>query len=233
MAIEFLTFPDRAALAAQLAADVAENLREAIAARGRATIAVSGGSTPELFFAVLSKETLDWPRVTVTLADERWVPPTHARSNEGLVQSMLLRSRAAAARFVPLYTGADDPETGCARSAANVAALGLPFDAMMLGLGTDGHCASLFPDGDRFDAAIDANTKALVMPMRSAAAGEPRITLTLPAIIHTRNLYLHIEGAQKREVFEKVERGEGDLARSPLRPIVEHAPVPLKVYWCA
>lgn len=225
-------FENSESLAVALSAAVAENLRDGIAARGCALLAVSGGTTPEMFMTELSSQRLAWSRVTVTLADERWVSPTNPRSNELLVRDKLLRNEAAAAKFVALYTGAPDPESGCAAANASIAALPLPFDAMILGLGTDGHCASLFPDGDRFEQALDPAGANLVLPMRAASAGEPRITLTLPAIVTTRHLYLHIEGADKRDVFDRIERSEGVFARSPLRSITTHASVPLNVYWC-
>lgn len=225
-------FDNRSTLATALAAAVAKNLRTAIAERGTALIAVSGGTTPERFMATLSSEKLDWSRVTVTLADDRWVPPTHVRSNEHLVRRTLLRNEAAAANFVPLYTGAADPESGWHDAEANIERLVLPFDAMILGLGTDGHCASLFPDGDRFAQAIDPVQKERVLPMRAPSVDEPRITLTLPAIIATRNLYLHIEGNDKRDVLDRIERGERAFVGSPLRAIMQYAHVPLNVYWC-
>lgn len=226
-------FADPAALAAALAAAVADDLCSGIAQRGAAWLAVSGGTTPRRFLQTLAQHDLDWSRVTVTLTDERWVPPTHARSNERLLRETLLAGRAASATFVPLYTDAPDPESGSRKVAQLIDALALPFDAVVLGLGNDGHCASLFPDGDHFDAALESADTARVMPMRSPTAGEPRITLTLPALAATRALYLHIEGADKRQVLAHVLAGEGALARSPLRAIARAANVPLNIYSCA
>ena len=226
-------YADSNTLADALAQSVADDLRSGITARERATLVVSGGTTPKKFFGKLAQQDLDWPKVTITLADERWVPPTHARSNEHLLRNTLLTGRAAAATFVPLYTDAPDPESGLAEIAERIGALPLPFDAVVLGLGNDGHCASLFPDGDRFAQACDAANPARVSPMRSATAGEPRMTLTLAALIATRALYLHIEGADKQEVLAHVRAGEGAYARSPLRSLLHAARAPLNVYTCA
>ena len=226
-------YADSNTLADALAQSVADDLRSGITARDRATLVVSGGTTPKKFLAKLAQQDLDWPKVTITLADERWVPPTHARSNEHLLRNTLLTARAAAATFVPLYTDAPDPESGLAETAKRIGALPLPFDAVVLGLGNDGHCASLFPDGDRFAQACDAANPARVSPMRSATAGEPRMTLTLAALIATRALYLHIEGADKQAVLAHVRAGEGAYAHSPLRALLRAARVPLSVYTCA
>jgi len=226
-------YADSNTLADALAQSVADDLRSGITARDRATLVVSGGTTPKKFLAKLAQQDLDWPKVTITLADERWVPPTHARSNEHLLRDTLLTARAAAATFVPLYTDAPDPESGLAETAKRIGALPLPFDAVVLGLGNDGHCASLFPDGDRFAQACDAANPARVSPMRSATAGEARMTLTLSALVATRALYLHIEGADKQEVLARVRAGEGAYAHSPLRALLRAARVPLNVYTCA
>jgi 6-phosphogluconolactonase len=225
--------PDAAALALALAHAVAETLRAGLAERGRATFVASGGSTPRRFLSALGSEDLDWAGVTITLADERWVPPTHARSNEHLLRDTLLTGNAAAATFVPLYTDTFDPESGLNTVAARIDALSLPFDAVVLGLGNDGHCASLFPDGNHFAAAADPAGAARVSSMRAQSAGEPRMTLTVPALCATRALFLQIEGADKYATLARVLAADGALARSPLRTIIHAAPVPLDVYWCA
>jgi len=144
-----------------------------------------------------------------------------------------LQGAAAHARFVPLYTGAPDPESGCAEAAQRVAALPLPLDVAVLGLGLDGHTASWFPGGDRLAQALDPDGVATVLPMRAAGAGEPRITLTLPVLAAARSLYLHIEGPEKRRVFDAIARGEGALAASPLRALMEKSRNHTSVYWCA
>ena len=225
-------FEDSAELANALAQTVADDLRGGIAARKQATLVVSGGTTPKKFLAKLAQQDLDWAEVTITLADERWVPPTHARSNEHLLRGTLLTGRAAAATFISLYSDAPDPESGCAEIARRVDALPLPFDAVVLGLGNDGHTASLFPDGDRFAQACEVTNPARVSPMRSAVAGEPRMTLTLSALAAARALYLQIEGAEKQHALARVLAGEGAYARSPLRALLHAARVPLNVYTC-
>jgi len=226
-------FADPTELAQALAGGVADRLRDAVAERAQAVLVVSGGTTPRKFLAALAQQELDWARVTVTLADERWVPPTNPRSNERLVREILLTGGAAAATFVPLYADVADPESGLAKIAGAIDALALPFDAVVLGLGNDGHCASLFPDGHRFAQACDPANPARVSAMRSPTAGEPRITLTLAALAATRALYLHIEGAEKQAVLTHVCAGEGGYAHSPLPALLSASKVPLEVFACS
>jgi len=224
---------DREALAESLAQAVAANLEEAVSARATAVLALSGGTTPALFMRRLAAKRIDWSKVVVTLCDERWVPPTHERSNARLVRENLLQGPAAATRFEPLYADAADPESALARIAEGINALPSPLDVAVLGLGLDGHTASWFPGGDRLAQALDPNALASVLPMRAPGAGEPRITLTLPVLAAARHLYLQIEGADKRDVFGRIVRGDGAMAASPLRALMQYAATPLEVYWSA
>lgn len=226
------SFTDCHALARALAERIAERLRAGIAARGQALLAVSGGSTPVHFFRQLSRAELDWSKVYVTLVDERWVPESHERSNARMVKAELLQHAASAAQFVPLYTDMPTPEAGVAAVRTRIAALPLPFDAVILGMGTDGHTASFFPGGDRLAEALDLAGTAQLLPMRAAGAGEPRITFTLPALLDTQALYLHIEGDAKRQLLADARLGLGAGKDYPVRSVLTQARVPVAVYWC-
>jgi len=226
------SFTDCDAQAQALAERVAARLRSALAERGRAVLAVSGGSTPREFFARLSRETLDWAKVHVTLVDERWVPETDARSNAQLVKSRLLQHAASAARFEPLYTGDATPEAGLAAANARIEALPLPFDAVVLGMGDDGHTASFFPGGDHLAEALNLDGHARVLPMRAPGAGEPRITLSLPTLLETRALYLLVSGEKKRDLLADVRLGLDAAQNYPVRAVLTQSRVPVAVYWC-
>lgn len=226
------SFTDAEALAQALAERIAEQLREGIAERGTALLAVSGGSTPKHVFARLSRQVLDWSKVQVTLVDERWVPESNERSNAGLVKSLLLQHAASAAQFVPLYADSATPESGLAIVKARIAALALPFDAVILGMGNDGHTASFFPGGDRLDEALDLQSTVRILPMRAEGAGEPRITFTLAALLQTRALYLHIEGEGKRDLLADARLGIGAAVNYPVRAVLTQKLVPVSVYWC-
>lgn len=220
-------FADGDALADALARDVAARLRDAIAARGQASLAVSGGNTPKRFFKALSAHELDWSKVSVTLVDERWVDETSPRSNAALVKAGLLQGAATAARFVPLHRASAEPEASLAEVAADLQAL-LPLDVVILGMGDDGHTASFFPGAEGLAQAVDPATDAIVLPLRAQAAGEPRISLTLPPLLAARWRALHIEGAGKRTVLDAVLGGQP----LPVAHVIGRAPQPLPVYWC-
>ncbi|MDC8010927.1 6-phosphogluconolactonase [Tahibacter soli] len=222
----------REPLAQALAAAVADDLRAGIAQRGVASLAVSGGSTPRLFFDHLAQEDLDWSRVVVTLVDERWVPETDARSNAAMARKALLSNGSGRARFVPLYDDAPDPESALDVVDARLDDVPLPFDAVVLGMGLDGHTASFFPHGDRLAAALDPRGEARVISMRAEAAGEPRITLTLPTLLATQALYLHIEGDTKAQVLAQALAADATAEEFPIRAVVRYAGEPVRLYWC-
>lgn len=224
-------YADGPALARALAAHVAEALRARLARDGAASLAVSGGRTPVAFLETLSGAPLDWGRIAVTLVDERWVPETSPRSNAAMVRRHLLRGPAAAARFIPLFTGDATPEEGLAAATAAVASLPSPFAAVVLGMGDDGHTASFFPGAEGLAAAIDPAGTAPLAIARAEGAGEPRITFTLPSLIAADRLFLHIEGRTKRSVLERACAGT-DAAELPIRAVLNAVRAPLDVMWC-
>jgi 6-phosphogluconolactonase len=232
MAPDFVEFPSREALANGLAAKVKEALEEASALRGRAVLAVSGGSTPVAFFKALSKLEMAWEQVTVMLVDERLVPASHERSNAKLVRENLLQNHAANAFFVPMYSGAFD-EGDAAHQIETVMkrAQLVPADFVILGMGSDGHTASFFPGGDHLIDAIDPQQEALVLPMHADGAGEARLTLTLPVLLAARELALHIEGAEKRAVLDRALADGTRVLDMPVRAVFEHSAKPVRVFW--
>lgn len=191
----------RDALMDELAEAVAGDLRAALAARGRASLAVPGGTTPGPFLDALSRAPLDWSEVTVTLTDERWLPPDHERSNQRLVTGTLLRDGAAAAGFLPLYGGGAAPEESLGRVAAALEAMVLPLDVCVLGMGEDRHTASLFPGADRLAEAL-APEAPPVLALRAPGAPEPRVTLTAPVLRGAGKVYLLITGEAKAAALE-------------------------------
>ncbi|WP_427025644.1 6-phosphogluconolactonase [Aureimonas ureilytica] len=225
------TYETREALAEALAAGVAAVLGGGIATQGSAVLAVSGGSTPKLLFRHLSEADIDWSRVTVLLVDERWVPESSDRSNARLVRENLLRGRAAAAHLEPFYIEGLDALEAVPDLSKHFGGLPRPFDAVILGMGTDGHTASFFPGGDKLTEAIDMGCPHAVLAMRAPGAGEPRVTLTLPRLADARFLALHIEGEDKRAVLEQALAG-GPVEEMPVRAVLA-APreEPLQVFW--
>lgn len=224
------TFDSREDLAQALADDVVARLRAAIEANGAATLAVSGGSTPKRFFEVLSHADLDWPKVTVVLVDERFVPETDERSNARLVRELLLKSRAATANFIGLFRDLPTAEEAATKSADLIDALPQPLDVAILGLGTDGHTASFFPNGTTLDDALSDHPSRSVIAIEAPGAGEPRLTLTFPHLAKAGYLALHIEGEAKKTTLDAALM-EGPEAEMPIRALLRRAPKPPVVYW--
>lgn len=210
-------FENGPALAAGLAKKVAEILQIAVVDRGQALLAVSGGTTPKPFFQALSAIDINWSKVQITLVDERQVPEDSPRSNAKLVKESLLQDKAAAARFVPLFQNL---------SASELA----DFDIAILGMGSDGHTASFFPEGDNLAAALDVNGKIPILEMNAPAAGEPRLTFTLPKLLAAQHLFLHIQGQDKMEVLDQALSGSDGL-EMPIRAVL-YAKTPVELYWC-
>lgn len=208
-------FDSREELAVALAQDVAEALRHCLASAEGATLAVSGGTTPRLFFDKLSEVDLPWDKVTVTLVDERKVPETSERSNSRLVREHLLKGRAATARFVPL----DWPEAAALR-----------LDVVVLGMGGDGHTASFFPGGDTLATALDPATPQRTIELNAPGAGETRRSFTLPALLAAKHLFLHIEGNEKQLTLRKALE-DGPVSDMPIRAVLR-AEKPVTIYWC-
>lgn len=210
-------FPNRHDLAQGLADRVARGLSRAISRKGHAVLAVSGGTTPKLFFEQLSQEDISWDKVTITLVDERQVDETSERSNARLVRQNLLKDRAAAAQFMALFRN-------------EVAASALEPDVVVLGMGEDGHTASFFPGGDTLRQALDKKNTTALLAMTAAGAGEPRLTFALSALMKAKVLCLHIEGASKQTVLEKAIAGT-DVFEMPIRAVLQ-ADQPLEIFWC-
>ncbi|RWI92682.1 MAG: 6-phosphogluconolactonase [Mesorhizobium sp.] len=221
-------FADRQQLAAALAGHVAARLTKAITDRGTAFLAVSGGTTPAKFFAALSLIPIAWDKVTVTLVDERFVPPSSPRSNAGLVAANLLQNKAAAARFVPLYHEAATIEDAAASDSEPLQSLPWPLDVVVLGMGADGHTASFFPDAGNLAELIDPSSPRIVLPVHAQSAGEPRLTLSMARIVAAGFIALHIEGEDKRIAFDGA-MGAG--MKKPIRNVLEAAPIPVEVFW--
>lgn len=228
--VHFQSYADKSVLAEHLAQDVAAMLRTAIAERGKASLVISGGSTPKPFFEALKIKEIQWDKVYITLADERWVDADHPDSNEKLVREHLL---TGGAHFVSLKNFAATPHQGAAQASADIAALPRPFDAVILGMGDDGHTASFFPHAPELEEALAPADNALCAGLTPPAyAPHPRITLTLPAILNARRIILHITGGKKQEVYAKACEA-GPVEDMPVRAVLRQEQTPVEVYWAA
>lgn len=223
-------YPDRDTLAGELADSVAKDLAQATRTRGVASLVVSGGSTPKALFKELAQRALSWDKVVVSLADERWVPADHEASNERLVRTHLLTHHAAAARLMGMVNEAATPEAGCAATEAALATMPRPFDVVILGMGGDGHTASLFPGADELAAGLDLANPKLCLAVRPPAMPHPRLSLSLAALLVSRRIVLHITGQEKWAVYQRA-LAEGPARELPIRALLRHANPPMEVVW--
>lgn len=214
----------------QFAARIAQLLQNSIMRNGRASLLVSGGRTPVGLFEILSQSDVDWSNVDVSLADERWVSADDEASNEKLVRTHLLKNNAAAAHFVSLTTTAADANDAIAEVTERVNAMARPFDVLILGMGEDGHTASLFPCSEQIKAGLDMHSGQTLIAVQPTTAPHQRISLTLPALLNSRNIFLHLTGDKKKAVLDQALSADDSL-EMPIRAVLQNADVEL--IWAA
>jgi 6-phosphogluconolactonase len=225
-----LRFASAEAAASALAVQVAEALRIGVATRGMASMALPGGRTPVPLFHALRDVALEWGRVNVTLTDERWVPEDDAASNAALVRSELLSGRAAHARLLPLYDGSPSASEAAAGVWDSLGAIQRPFDAVVLGMGEDGHFASLFAGNEALATALDPVGVPGCVAMRAPVKPHERISLNLAALLQSRRLFLLVSGSAKRELLLAAGRSGRDGAWPVAALLAQRRSVP-EVYW--
>lgn len=223
-------FADSDAAARALSAQLAESLKAAIAARGLASLVVSGGKSPIKLFEALSAAELDWSRVCVALADERWVETSDPGSNEKLVRDVLLQGRAAAARFIGLKNASPTPDLGAVAAWETFARVPRPFDATVLGMGDDGHTASLIPGSPNLPRALNPAAVAGCVGMWSPIAPHPRLSLNLSALLDSRRIVVLITGAGKWRTYCAA-NAEGAVEDMPVRAVLRQRRTPVEVMW--
>ena len=232
MMFELNNFDSREQLDLTLADKVSEILQQAISDKGKASIAVSGGSTPKGFFKELSNKDIQWNKVTITLADERWVDIHSADSNTRLVHENLLQNKASEANFFHLKQG----EELCDETLAdlNVAANNtlLPLDVLILGMGEDGHTASIFPCSAQIKQALDINNESALMKVEPTTATHQRITFSFASLSQSKNIFLHLCGNNKKQVLDKALNGD-DVFDMPIRKFLQTDNIDTQVYWAA
>lgn len=221
--IEFHAFDHPQAQAEALAQAVAGGLRDALAQHSPALLAVSGGTSPRLFLQTLSAVPLDWAHVRVMLVDERWVPETSDASNTRLVCEHLLQNAASDARLIPMVDTALTLDTQVDILNAQAP---LP-DLAVLGMGEDGHTASLFADAPEWDHAISTHDRFVAV--HPGAAPHARVSFSLDALTRIGRLYLQISGERKREVLEAA---AATLQKNAISQLAHDDRTTLHVYWC-
>jgi 6-phosphogluconolactonase len=217
-------------LSRELAMQIAASLAAAIGARGLASLVVSGGRSPVRLFEILRTQPLDWSRVCIALADERWVAPDDTESNQRLVRDFLLKDHAAAARFLGLKNGAPTPDLGAVSAWETFARVPRPFDAVILGMGEDGHTASLFPGSPNLSSALNRSAVAGCVGMWSPVAPHPRLSLNLSALLDSRRVVVLISGESKWRAYAAAS-APGPAEDMPVRAVLRQSRTPVEVMW--
>lgn len=223
-------YASREALDQALAENISQILQLAISSKGKASIAVSGGSTPKGLFTELSQKELDWSKVTITLADERWVDITSDASNTRLVHENLLKNKAADAKFFHLVQGQElnDETLNDLNLAANNGLL--PLDIVILGMGEDGHTASLFPCSEQIEQGLSLDNENSLMKVEPKTAPHQRITFSFAALKQSDNVFLHLCGESKKQVLEQA-LSDNNIFEMPIRAFLQGSDIDTQVYW--
>lgn len=225
------TFASGADWAEACASRLTGALAEAVTATGRAVFAGSGGSTPSPIYRRMAGADLDWSRVAVTLIDERYVPESDDQSNARLLKQTLLTGRAASARFVPLYHPAVTVDRAAAMATVALRAE-RRLDAVLLGMGEDGHICSMFPQSPTLKTLLSPGLNPAVLGVPAGREGMApsieRLSINLPYLMQAGRVVLALTGARKRAVFEA--QAAGDPAVTPIAALIANR-VPLEVFW--
>jgi 6-phosphogluconolactonase len=222
----FFDSRDEASVAAAkfIAVSLARRMQES----KEASLVVSGGSTPVACFQKLATMPIEWARVHVLLSDERWISPDDADSNEKLVRDNLLHDAAGAAQLLPVYSEGSTPDARCVDLTKTLQTIPQPFSCTLLGMGGDGHFASLFPDADTLDAGLDLDNPAGFVAVRTAASPYVRISMSLSALCNSDVIILLIFGDDKRAVYRTALNGDSQL---PVARLLRQELAAVQVFW--
>jgi 6-phosphogluconolactonase len=225
-------YDDAASLAEAAAGAVVSALEAGLRLKGSASLAATGGRSPGAVYDRMALAPLDWRHVRVTLTDERWVDPSSPDSNERLVREHLLQHRAAEALLHPLRDREPSPEAA-AHHASTLLHAWPPFDAVMLGMGEDGHVASLFPGSPALALGLDPEAPACIAvpPGEGRAPAQTRLSLTIRPLTTAGLVVILTSGAAKRAILQQALAG-GDPSELPVRAVLQLARS-VRIMWTA
>lgn len=223
-------FSDRHELVLALNEHLVVHLKQALAHRNHASMVVPGGSTPIPLFDLLAQDTLDWSKITLVPSDERWLAADHPDSNEGVIRSHFLSKTQA--HFISLCSGVTHPEAGETRIRQRLQQLSWPTDICLLGMGEDGHVASLFADAPEFNRGIAADNQDLCLAIRPGNVAHTRMSLTLNALLNTREIIILIHNDAKKKIYLSA-RANATQITLPVGHILHRSHVPVHIYWAA
>lgn len=221
---------NRETLENELAKRISDELTKEVEATGAASLLVSGGSTPKGLFQKLSESNIPWEKVTIGLVDDRFLPDGHKDLNAAMVNDLLLVNQAAAANFIPLVFDAEDFGDNLNIATEMVKEIPQPFTVTVLGMGGDSHTASLFPDATALADGMDKSNQNDLIGVQPTIAPYMRVSFTRRALLNSKNLFLHIYGDDKKEVFETAKQS-GDEMKHPIAGFINQPEVALELFW--
>jgi len=226
-------YHSRDELLQQLQQVIISDINSAIAARQQACVFVSGGSSPQPLYRALAKQDLAWPKVSLAMVDERWVEPEHKASNELFLRQNLLQDYAAAAKFTGLKNSAETAEQGLKQAETAYQDLAETVDIILLGMGPDGHTASLFPHAQGLAEAFSCEQLlATITATPSKVTGDytERMTLGLKGILRAERIILLISGEEKLAAYNAA-KAENDIFSAPVAAVLNQTQKDVHVYW--
>lgn len=222
-------YESRDLLTEDLSRQVIDILSISIDERDFASMLLSGGTTPAPLYEKMSNADLNWSKIWFGPTDERWVNSEHDDSNEKLIRDTLLKNKASVAHYCSLKSDHDDPFLGQALSRENISKLPLPFDIVLLGMGEDGHVASLFPGLGGTMAAMSPDNDHMCAAIIKPNGDVARMTMTLNNLLTAKRIFLLFYGAKKLEIYQDAKKTKTDLL--PVSSILHQTVVPVSLYW--
>jgi len=225
----FYSFETKDSLVSELSERIAYYLKKSIKENNKASLLVSGGNTPKPLFKALSNIDIEWKKITIALVDERWVDSNNKDSNELLVKTNLLQNFASKANFVGMYFDENNEikaQEICSKTYKDKV---YPFDVIILGMGSDAHTASLFPNNEKLDEAFDMQNENLCISILPTTAPHRRMSLTLKAILSAKTIILHIEGEEKLKVYKEA-ISLNDKYKMPIASVLNQDMKDIEVY---
>jgi 6-phosphogluconolactonase len=215
-----------------LLAELTAYLQRTIQENNHCTLALAGGNTPKPLYEALSKEDLPWKQISITLTDERWVAVDHNDSNENMIKNILLKNVSAESSFIPLKNNASSSEAGAIKADKLLTERLPSLDVVILGMGDDGHFASIFPEVSNLNTLLNTDTinKCLAV---SPNGKQDRISLTYSYLIKAKIIYLLISGEQKKIIIDEVLGGSVTGEKYPIWTLLNQTKCPVKIYWNA
>ncbi|MBT8142106.1 MAG: 6-phosphogluconolactonase [Gammaproteobacteria bacterium] len=202
-------------------------LNKSIEHKGHASLVVSGGSTPKGLFNYLSLQTFPWDKVSIILADDRCVSVHGENSNYHFLKTHLFKDYAAEAKFIPLYCDEDTHEQAAANATRRINHL-KKYDLVILGMGTDGHTASLFPQASNLALALSDDSPDVV-GIDPVTNDMKRVTQSLKRLLNTREIVFHLIGEEKNAILQKVMQ-DTNKKDYPSSHVIHQTEVPVEVY---